>query len=430
MNKKFIKHAVIRFLLIPSFLLVFLLFVFLPSAFSRSVFSADVFASVTVSRAITVDTFTARPPIHLFGAISDTPKGLSPDEIKKAYNLPSSGGKGVIAIIGVYESPSIENDLSVFDAEFSLPDCTVKNHCLTIHPLAKTSTKKTKKKSSGKGKRGGGGSGRGKGVKGNIVDPGWEMETALDVEWAHAIAPQAKILLVEAKSPTGTSLMQAVDYAKKQKGVTAVSMSWGGDEFPGEVKLNSHFKATKDISFFAASGDQGHGVSWPAVSSDVIAVGGSSLVTSGGKISGAVKEKAWSGSGGGISLYEKAPDYQAEYNIPKSNGKRSVPDVAYNADPHFGFSIYHVSDDGSASGDYGWYVVGGTSAGAPQWAAIKALGSGVSNINFYQDKAGDKNNSYFRDIPSGKNGNCGYYCKARKHYDFITGLGSPLTVDF
>jgi hypothetical protein len=77
-----------------------------------------------------------------------------------------------------------------------------------------------------------------------------------------------------------------------------------------------------------------------------------------------------------------------------------------------------------------WYKVGGTSAGAPQWAAIAAIGSGVTLANLYADKASNNANSYFRDITSGSNGTCYFFCTARKHYDYITGLGSPLTVDF
>jgi len=139
------------------------------------------------------------------------------------------------------------------------------------------------------------------------------------------------------------------------------------------------------------------------------------------------KETAWDGSGGGVSTYESEPSYQSGYNIAKNKGYRSIPDVAYNADPKSGFSIYKSQTGNSKDG---WYVVGGTSAGSPQWAAIQALGHSANNKNFYKDKSSDKNSSYFRDIISGKNGDCGYYCQARKRYDYVTGLGSPLTINF
>jgi subtilase family serine protease len=100
---------------------------------------------------------------------------------------------------------------------------------------------------------------------------------------------------------------------------------------------------------------------------------------------------------------------------------RAVPDVSYDADPQSGFPIYHAGK---------WREVGGTSAGAPQWAAIAALGSGISLPQLYADKAASSNSNYFRDITSGTNGSCGYLCSARKHYDYVTGLGSPQTINF
>jgi subtilase family serine protease len=100
---------------------------------------------------------------------------------------------------------------------------------------------------------------------------------------------------------------------------------------------------------------------------------------------------------------------------------RAIPDVAYDADPASGFPIVRAGV---------WHTVGGTSAGAPQWAAIAALGTGAKNSNFYSDKASSSHSSYFKDITSGANGTCSYYCDARSHYDYVTGLGSPLTVRF
>ena len=164
--------------------------------------------------------------------------------------------------------------------------------------------------------------------------------------------------------------------------------------------------------------------SWPASSPNVVGVGGTSLKL---KTDGTViSETAWSGSGGGVSAYEVEPSYQKDYSIPKASAHRAIPDVAYDADPASGFSIYRTTGKSKS----GWYTVGGTSAGAPQWAAIQALGLSASNINFYQDKASANNGSFFHDITSGTNGSCTYYCDARKHYDYVTGLGSPLTVNF
>ncbi len=339
--------------------------------------------------------FKGRPPIHRYGSVGNSPAGLTPDEIKKIYNLPTSGGNGTIAIVGAYDDIYIEKDLAVFDAQFNLPSCTTKNGCFEKHTM-------------GKGR----------------YNSGWAMETALDVEWAHVIAPQAKILLVEAKTPSGKNLLDAIDYARKRPGVIAVSMSWGGAEFSDEISLDNHFKNSGNITFFASSGDNGAGVSWPAVSPYVVAVGGTYLnLSKNGKL---ISETAWTGSGGGVSAYESQPNYQSNYSIPKANGYRAIPDVSYDADPRSGFSIYHSTGKSKK----GWYVVGGTSAGAPQWAAIKSLGLSADNEKFYSDKAAANDGNYFRDVKSGSNGDCGYYCRARRHYDYITGLGSPMTVKF
>jgi subtilase family serine protease len=364
-----------------------------------------------------LDIFTARPPIHILAGTTAGPGGLFPSQVKKAYNLPSSGGKGTIAIIAAYNHPNIASDLLAFDKAFGLTSCTTSNGCLEIHPMNATAKN----------------------------DTGWSMETALDTEWSHAIAPKAKILVVEASSDSGTNLLKAVDYARGRSDVVAVSMSWGGNEFVGEASYDSHFPANSSMAFFASSGDDGTGASWPAASPNVISVGGTSLnLNSKGILS---SEKAWNGSGGGVSVYESEPAYQTTYSIPRVGGKRAIPDVSFAADPNHGFSVYHAPDTSStktsskttsngASGtaSKNWYVVGGTSAGAPQWAAIASLAFAskdpVSLAKLYADKAASTYAKFFRDITSGGNGDCGYFCVARKHYDYVTGLGSPVTDRF
>jgi subtilase family serine protease len=335
--------------------------------------------------------YEGKPPIHVLGSTSKSPIGLTPAQIKSVYRLPQTGGHGTIAIIDAYDDAAVEADLAAFDKQFGLPACTKANGCLTQHLMSSKESDNS----------------------------GWDIETALDVEWAHAIAPNAKILLVEAATQSGTNLLSAVDYAAAQKAVVAISMSWGGAEFPEETSLDSHFKSVSGAVFFASSGDDGTGASWPASSPDVIGVGGTHVsLTSGGVFS---SETAWNGSGGGVSIYEKEPAYQSNYSISKAGGMRAIPDVSYDADPASGFPVYHAGK---------WEEVGGTSAGAPQWAAIAALGGGISLQELYADKAASNNASYFRDITSGTNGSCGSLCTARKHYDYVTGLGSPLTASF
>jgi subtilase family serine protease len=353
------------------------------------------------------DAYKAMPPIHVLSSSTSGPSGYSPYQIKSAYHLPQSGGSGTIAIVVAFAHPRIEADLAGFDSTFKVASCTVASDCLSVHRMASTTSEQS----------------------------GWDMETALDVEWAHAIAPKAHILLVEAKDDRGASLLKAVDYARSVPGVVAVSMSWGDKEFPSETKYDGHF-ASSSATFFAASGDSGAGVSWPAASPYVISVGGTTLSLS---LDGAlVSEAGWSGSGGGVSKYENEPSFQRAYDIPQAKGHRAVPDVAYDANPKTGFPIYYIPASGRSGAQLFatstakgvWLTVGGTSAGAPQWAAIRALGKNLTIPRIYADKSTSQNASYFRDIKSGSNGDCGYYCDARLHYDYITGLGVPNTSVF
>ncbi len=345
--------------------------------------------------------FQAYPPFHIKSdrlTNNAVPQGMSPSKIRTAYNLPSSGGAGkTIAIIDAYDNPNAQNDLNIFSSQYGLPSCTTANGCFEKHMMANRISKNS----------------------------GWILESDLDIQWAHAIAPQAKILLVEAKSSSGNDLLNAVNYARNRADVVAVSMSWGGSEFSSEPNYDYYFTSPYGATFFASSGDSGNGVIWPAVSKNVVAVGGTTLnLDASGNV---LSETAWSGSGGGVSVYELEPAFQTTYNVPGANGKRAVPDVAYNANPNTGVSVY---DSYGYGGQSGWFVIGGTSAGAPQWAAIRALGASVANNNFYIDAASAGYSTFFRDIVSGTNGACGFYCTATTSYDYVTGLGSPLMISF
>lgn len=305
--------------------------------------------------------------------------GVTPTAIKAAYNLPETGGQGTIAIIDAYDNPYVASDLKVFCTQFGLPQAT-----LEVHKMTST-------------------------VRGNT---NWGLEIALDVQWAHAIAPNAKILLVEARSNSISDLLSAVNYAKGRSDVVAISMSWGSSEFSSEASYDSYFTSSYGAAFYASSGDNGAGTSWPSVSSRVISVGGTTLSFANGAVS---SETAWSGSGGGVSTYISKPTYQSGLSYQK----RATPDVSYNGDPNSGFAVYD-------SYGYGWVVVGGTSAGAPQWAAIHALGLTATATNIYNSYS--QTGSYgadFRDITSGSNG-----YSASVGYDLATGVGSPLTTDF
>ena len=343
------------------------------------------------------DDWSASTWFHLYSPVGKSPEGatlasagptgLTPTQIRKAYNLPASGGFGTIAIIDAYDCPTVESDFVTFSQQFGLPTTNFEKHKMTPNIA---------------------------------VDAGWALEISLDVQWAHAIAPNAKILLVEARSASVADLLAAVNYARNRADVVAVSMSWGGAEFLGQSVYNSYFTSNHGVVFFASTGDSGAGVIWPSTLSNVVAVGGTTLVLNpDGTVA---SETGWSGSGGGLSAYETEPQYQITYNVPGANGKRAVPDVSYDANPASGFPVYDTTAYG---GQTGWFQVGGTSAGTPQWAAIHSLGLSVSSNNLYQD-AKWSSPTYFRDITSGSNG----AYSAVPGYDLVTGLGSPITWNY
>ena len=327
-------------------------------------------------------------PMYISPFDSPTPIGYNVTQIRTAYKLPSSGGAGTtIAVIDAYDTPNILNYFNTFSSQYGLPDNSTGN--FIVHKMPGTSTPPPS-------------------------DIGWQLETCLDVEWAHAIAPDAKILLVEAVAPTDTALLSAIDYATSQSGVVAVSMSWGGEEFSDETSYyyESHFNKP-GITFFASSGDDGSNVIWPAASANVVNVGGTTLnLSPDGTV---ISETAWHNSSGGVSNYVAIPSFQTHFGLNYSN--RAVPDVSYNADVDSttGFSVYNGT----------WRNVGGTSAGAPQWAAIHALGLSATNTNLY-NRAKAAYSSYFRDITVGSN----FVNSTTTGYDLVTGLGSPLTTNF
>ena len=280
--------------------------------------------------------------------------GLTPTQVTHAYGLDAlrftdtsgvtvkgDGTGQTIALVEAYHSATLAADLHVFDQAYGLAD-----PALSVINLAGTAS-----------------------------DSGWADETALDVEWAHAIAPGANILVVEAKSESVDDLIAAVDVARHAPGVSVVSMSWGTSEFAGETLYDGHFTTPaghQGVTFVASSGDGGStsGAEWPAASPNVLSVGGTTLTLDAS--GGIASETYWADGGGGYSRYEPEPTYQATI---QSTGRRSTPDVAFVADPGTGVSIYSTASTSGARGGYAasWQTVGGTSLGAPAWAAIVAI---------------------------------------------------------
>ena len=328
----------------------------------------------------------ARPPLYIVPFISSTPVGYSPSKMRHAYGFDIVSGTGSgqsIAIVEAYGSSTIQSDLTKFCTTFAIATTTVS----VYYP---------------------------QGVPAH--DDTWALETSLDVEWAHAMATGAKIMLVVAKSAVSTDLLAAVDYAASL-GAKQITMSWGTPEFNGQSYYDYHFNKT-GVTFLASAGDTGAGVLWPAVSSYVVGVGGTHTVLD---VNGNItSETAWSSTGGGISAYNAKPTFQ---NGWQSATKRTTPDLAYDADPNTGVAVY-ISN---YAGQTGWLSCGGTSAGPPQWAALFAIAnslrvSSINGANTALYNAGNSNyTGNYRDITSGSNGK--YSATAK--YDYVTGLGTP-----
>ena len=321
--------------------------------------------------------------------------GMTPNQLRAFYGVASTGGHDVIVIIDAYDYPSALNDFNVFSSQFGLP--------LESSSNVTASTNKVFQVAYASGKK----------PKGN---PGWNEEAALDIEWAHALAPNAKIVLMEANSANNADLYSAVDAAVKVTGAKMISMSWGGSETSGEASYDSHFKVN-GLLFFASAGDSGGKVIYPSCSQYVIAAGGTSVATdSNGNFTG---ESAWSSGGGGNSAYIPKPTWQVGVSMTGAN--RGVPDLSSDADPNTGVAVY---DSTSYQGHKGWMVFGGTSVSSPCLAGMTNT-SGVSFTNttaFLTNLYSLYKNtpSVFRDITTGNNG-----FPALVGWDYTTGVGAP-----
>jgi kumamolisin len=319
----------------------------------------------------------------------------SPKVLRSVYNLPSTGGAGVIALVDAYDYPTAQQDLNTFSAQFGLPECTTANGC--FHQVYASGSKPQ-------------------------ANCSWAQEEALDIEWAHAIAPNAKIVLVEAASNGSTDLAKAIDVASgivnpSGHGFGEVSMSWGFSEFSGESSLDSHFQH-EGVVYVASTGDVGGARDYPAVSPYVVAAGGTSLdFNTQGQL---VSESAWTDAGAGPSSFEARPTYQTAI-VEIVGPNRGVPDMSFDADPNSGAWVY---DSTACNGLTGWLMFGGTSLSSPAIAGIINLAG-----HFYSSTGLELDNLYshlgtsdFRDITTGQAGNF----KATKGWDFATGVGSSL----
>jgi subtilase family serine protease len=229
-----------------------------------------------------------------------------------------------------------------------------------------------------------------------------------------AICPACHIYLVEANSASLKNLGTAVDSAISVDHAKFVSNSYGGNQSTNDSTYDTKYYKHKGVAVTASAGDSGYGVSYPAASKFVTAVGGTSLSTA--TNSRGWKETVWSGSGSGCSLYEKKPAWQTDSGC----SKRTDNDVAADANPDTGVAIYDTYDQS------GWLQVGGTSVSSPIIASVFAL-AGTPAAGTWPTSYIYAHTSDLNDVTKGNNGSCSpaYLCTGEVGYDGPTGWGTP-----
>lgn len=343
-----------------------------------------------------------------------------------AYN--ATGGWGAIALVDAYDDPNAASDLAYFSSFFGLPAANftrvIANSSFgTLNGFTASCS----------------------GTPANANLYGWDLEEALDMEWAHAMAPKAKIFLVEACSNSYTDLLYAEQVAGIQvynAGGGDISNSWSSGEFSGEVGSYDdvfHRYYWKNVTYFASAGDAGWGSQYPSSSPWVISAGGTTVNRDASQ--NFLNESCWGGSGGGVSTYElwqSPPNISngmgpwTSYQYPfLGQGARQTPDISFNADPASGVWVYDTDSGG------GWYVVGGTSVSSPALAGIvNSTGSKLGqappgggyystlelNLLYAQLFFPNAYKADFYDVTTGSNGS-GH--NAGVGYDQCTGIGSP-----
>jgi hypothetical protein len=403
----------------------------------------------------TIQTLGINDPINNYGeiafsvnngggvnAVVRAEPGYTPAQIRTGYGINSltlDGTGQTVAIVDPFHDPNIMQDVDKFDQHFGVTSTSTQtlfqqfgaaSSFLTVTSLDQN---------------------------GNVLplpgtDPSGtaEAEEALDVEWVHAIAPNAHIILVETLSSI-PALMAGVAGAARQAGVSVVSMSFGFNEAAnadprfGQVTaadeaLYAPNLIASGVTFLGASGDWGTAdASYPAFSPTVVGVGGTNLNLNTDSSYNNNGESGWGwgaqsttsgGSGGGLSNYQPEPSYQVGVVQNNPQQMRAIPDVSFVGDPVTGAAIVNSFN---LSAGTPWFVTGGTSWSTPCWAALIALvnqgraAAGRLPLNSASNPTQTLNALYhlsssdFHDITSGNNG-----FPAGPGYDLVTGLGTPV----
>jgi subtilase family serine protease len=328
--------------------------------------------------------------------------GYTPQNLANAYKWADPTGSSwssngqTVAIVDAYDNPNAASDLNAYRSQFGLPPCTTSNGCF--------------RKVNQRG-----------GTAPPAGNTGWGQEIDLDIEMVSAVCPNCKILLVESDSNSFTDLGAAANQAYTL-GATAISNSYGGNEFSGESSYGNSYNHP-GVAVTASSGDYGYGVQVPAAYNTVVAVGGTSLKTA--ATARGWTETAWSGAGSGCSQLISKPSWQNDSGC----GHRTVADVSAVADPNTGVAVY---DSYGSSGGANWYVFGGTSVASPIVASVYGLAGNAGSVSYAAQLPYGSPGSLF-DVTSGSNGRCTkgratttkYLCTAVPGYDGPTGLGTP-----
>lgn len=326
------------------------------------------------------------------------PSGFGPSDLRSAYSMPAVGfpatrQTGNIAIVIAFHYTNAMAHFNTYSTQYGLPVETGSDQTNSLNRRFQVVYQGTTAPST------------------NV---GWNQEAALDIEMAHAMNPWKKIYLVEANSNSDANLLAAVDKAATLPGVSVISMSWGGAEAAGDTANESHFISAGKV-FMASSGDIGGEHSWPAMSPNVLSIGGTHLVLSGSTWT----ETAWSSGGGGISSVFARPSYQNGVSAIVGNF-RGGPDISGVADPATGVAVYTRL---SSTTD-GWAVFGGTSVSAPMMAGIYGFANPMTSstqaegARIYSHLGQAAN---FNDVTGGSAGSN----PATIGYDLATGVGTP-----
>ncbi len=325
----------------------------------------------------------------IYRLVSQTTPGCNPNET----TINPSGGSGAIALVDAYDDPNAADDLAYFSHQFGLPAAKFQ----VIYAQGSRPAQ----------------------------DPtgGWEIEESLDIEWAHAMAPNAKIFLVEAADNSDTNLYAAVTLASNlvvENGRGEVSMSFGSSEFAEETDIDSVF-SVPGVVYLASAGDT-PGPSYPSVSPNVVSAGGTSISRS--SVTGQfILEDTWQNAGSGPSVIEPRPAFQDRVQRIVGN-HRGTPDFSFDANPATGVWVY----DSNAKPGPGWYIVGGTSVSAPSLAGI------INAAGSFNASSQAENNELYREVDNPPvlrdvfYGTCGLNMGdfSTFGWDFCTGVGSDI----